>query len=137
MAHDLFSPDWVGAWRQAIQASEELRRQNGWRWPLVLVARGVGRIEERAVFLDLFDGECREARVATAEDMERVPYILSAELKIWKRLMDSALEPLVGIMKGHLKLVRGSVGSLLPYASAAKELVAAALRVETRFPEGI
>lgn len=137
MAHDLFSQDWVGAWRQAIQASEELRIKNGWRWPLVLVARGVGRIEERAVFLDLCDGECREARVATAQDLEQVPYILSAELAIWKRLMERALEPLAGIMKGQLKLVRGSVASLLPYASAARELVAAAIRVETRFPEGI
>jgi putative sterol carrier protein len=137
MAHDLFSHDWVGAWRQAIQASEELRAKNGWRWPLVLVARGVGRIEERAVFLDLCDGECREARVATAQDLEQVPYILAAELRIWKRLMERALEPLAGIMKGQLKLVRGSVASLLPYASAAKELVAAAIRVETSFPEGI
>jgi len=136
MAHDLFSNDWAHAWRQAIQASEAARKEfGGWRWPLVLVARGTERIAERAVLLDLYDGVCRAVRVATAQDLEQAPYVLSADPAIWKRLIEKALEPLAGLMKGQLKLVRGSVAALLPYAAAAKELFAAATRVDTRFPE--
>ena len=37
---------------------------------------------------------------------------------------------------GKLKLAKGSLFALLPYAKAAKELVASAIEVETTFPEG-
>ena len=137
MAHDLFSTDWAQAWRKAIEASAAIKASRGWRWPLVLIARGAGVIEDRAVWLDLCDGECREARVATAADLAEAPFVLSADLEVWQRLLDRALEPIAGVMKGQLKLVRGSLAALLPYAAAAKELVSAATAVPTRFPERV
>ena len=39
-------------------------------------------------------------------------------------------------MGGKLKLSKGSLFALLPYAKAAKELVQSAINVDTRFPEG-
>jgi SCP-2 sterol transfer family len=135
MAHDLFSTDWALAWRTAIEASAAIKASRGWRWPLVLIARGAGVVEDRAVWLDLCDGECREARVATEADLAEAPFVLSADLEVWERLLERALEPIAGVMKGQLKLVRGSLAALLPYAAAAKELVSAATLVPTRFPE--
>jgi hypothetical protein len=38
-------------------------------------------------------------------------------------------------MRGRLTLKKGSLASLLPYTSAAKELVVSAREVETIFPE--
>ena len=41
------------------------------------------------------------------------------------------------IMRGRIRLTRGSLATLLPYVLAARELVSAATRVETCFPEGM
>ena len=45
-------------------------------------------------------------------------------------------DPIVGLMGGKLKLAKGSMFALLPYAKAAKQLVASAIDVDTSFPEG-
>jgi len=48
--------------------------------------------------------------------------------------IDPRFDPLFALMGGKLKLERGSVSALLPFARAAKEMVTAATRVPTRFP---
>jgi len=45
-------------------------------------------------------------------------------------------DPIVGLMGGKLKLAKGSLFALLPYAKAAKELVRSAISVDTSFPDG-
>jgi putative sterol carrier protein len=93
--------------------------------------------EERAVYLDLFQGDCREARTATAADLAAVPYVIAADPSTWKRVLERELEPLTGLMRGKLRLAKGSVASLIPYLSAAKEMVLSATRIETLFPEAL
>jgi putative sterol carrier protein len=39
-------------------------------------------------------------------------------------------------MGGKLKLAKGSLFALLPYAKAAKELVQSAIAVDTSYPHG-
>ena len=39
-------------------------------------------------------------------------------------------------MGGKLKLAKGGLFALLPYAKAAKELVRSAIAVDTSFPQG-
>jgi hypothetical protein len=39
-------------------------------------------------------------------------------------------------MGGKLKLAKGSLFALLPYAKAAKELVRSAIDVDTSYPDG-
>ncbi|HET9225671.1 MAG TPA: hypothetical protein VFR31_03330 [Thermoanaerobaculia bacterium] len=50
-------------------------------------------------------------------------------------MLDGELEPISGIMRGKLKLARGSLATLLPYVPAPKQLVVSATRVETVVPE--
>jgi putative sterol carrier protein len=140
MRHEMFTHSWAVAWGEAIRANEAYREAaRTWEWPIVLMVKedpGLG-VPERSVYVDLFRGECRAARVATPDDLETVPYILVAEVRSWKRLLDGEIETISGIMRGKLKLARGSLASLLPHVQAAKQLVVSATRVETLFPEGI
>jgi hypothetical protein len=46
------------------------------------------------------------------------------------------IDPLFAIMGGRLQLRSGSLAGLMPHARGAKELVACAREVPTRFPEG-
>jgi putative sterol carrier protein len=138
MTRELFTLEWAEAWRDQIRANPAYQAAaRSWRWPLVLVMKadpGLGLPEERSIYLDLYQGECRDARIATVEDVAQAPFLLSADPRTWRQVLEWRLEPIPGLMRGKLKLVKGSLASLLPYVMAAKELVESAARVETSYP---
>ncbi|MEO1370211.1 MAG: SCP2 sterol-binding domain-containing protein, partial [Acidobacteriota bacterium] len=78
---------------------------------------------------------CRAARAATAEDLDAADFALRASAETWRRVLDGALEPILGLMSGKLKLRTGSLAALTPYMQASRELVAAAARVDSTFPD--
>ena len=96
----------------------------------------MGIPEERAVVADLWHGECRSAAGAGAEDIAQAPYLISATPAAWRSVLDGKTDPIVGLMGGKLKLSKGSLFALLPYAKAAKELVRSAIEVDTTYPDG-
>jgi len=138
MARELFTLEWAQAWQDQIRANDAYQAAaRGWRWPLVLVMKAdpdLGLPEERSIYLDLYQGECRDARLATAADCDETPFLLSADPRTWRQVLERRLEPIPGLMRGSLKLVKGSLVSLLPHVLAAKELVESAARVETSYP---
>jgi putative sterol carrier protein len=140
MSHEVFTHDWAVAWGEAIRASDGYRTAaQRWQWPMIItMAPDPGLdLPERSVFLDLFEGDCREARSATETDRAAVRYILSGDFHTWKQVLERDLEPILALMMGKLKLEKGSLASLIPYVTAARELVAAASQVPYRFPEGV
>ena len=140
MAHEIFTGDWAGAWCEALNESEAYAEAaSDWEGALVLRVRAdasYGIEDPRSVWVDLHHGECRGARSATDEDVESVPYLIEADPYSWKRVLDGELDPISGLMRGKLKLKRGSVVELARYVKAAKELVRCAGRVDTSYPEG-
>lgn len=140
MSYEVFTHDWAVACGDQINANEDYRKAaKNWKWPMVLTMKADAKlgVPERSVFLDLFEGDCREARVAQAADLEEAPYVISADPPTWKRVLEHDLEPIPGLIRGKLKLVKGSLVSLLPYVTAAKEMVNSAANVDTRFPAGL
>lgn len=140
MAHEIFTGAWAEAWCRELNESEAYAEAaEDWEGALVLRVRAdasYGIAEPRSVRVDLHHGACRGARAATAEDVEEVPYLIEADPYSWKRVLVGDLDPIAGLMRGKLKLERGSVVELARYVRAAKELVRAAGRVETDYPEG-
>ena len=140
MSHEVFTQDWAVAWGEAIRASDAYRTAaQRWRWLMVIIMTfdpALG-LPERAVFLDLFEGDCREARSATEADRAAVPYILSGDFDTWKQVLERELDPILALMTAKLKLPKGSLAALLPYVTAAREMVAAAAQVPYRLPEGL
>lgn len=141
MAHLMFSGEWAREWGERINANADYRdAARGWEWPLVLSVQADPSLEipeERAVYLDLYRGECREARAASKEDMDSAPFAIRADAYTWKQVLDGKLEPIMAIMRGKLKLTKGSMATLAGYVRAAKELVRSAQEVETAFPPGL
>lgn len=140
MAQEIFTGDWARAWCRELNESDAYAdAAENWEGALVLRVRADpshGLDERRQVWVDLHHGECRGARAAGEEDVEDVPYLIEADPYSWQRVLDGELDPIVGLMRGKLKLERGSVVELARYVKAAKELVRAAGRVETAYPEG-
>jgi putative sterol carrier protein len=137
--HAFFSDAWVAAWIDEIQGSESYRQAaSAWEGSLIFrlgTASAGPSGENRAVFLDLWHGECRLGRLATAEDIMEASYIIEADLPVWKGLLQGKAQPLMALMTGKLRLKRGNLSALMPHVQASQELVAAASRVPTDFSQ--
>jgi len=92
--------------------------------------------EERAVFLDLADGDCRGGRTAGTEELAAAVFVLQAPPAVWKRVLGREIEPIWGLMSGKIALAKGSISKLIPYTRAAKEMVEQAVGLEADFPPG-
>ncbi|MBE3557179.1 MAG: SCP2 sterol-binding domain-containing protein [Firmicutes bacterium] len=140
MSVPFFSEAWANVWKEKLNASDAYHTAAAnWEWPLVVVFKAdpdLGIDEDIGIYLDLYHGECREARLATPQDQEKVPYVISADAYTWKQILNRELDPIMGIMQGKMKLEKGDMATLAGYVLAAKELVNTALEIETSFPEG-
>lgn len=141
MSLAVFTPEWIDVWAGEIRASEEYKKAaRWWEWPLMLILRADpahGIPEDRRVFLDLYKGDCREARPGTAEDARTTEFVLSADIHAWKEIFDGKVGPIAAIVFGKIKLERGSYFTLALNTAAAVALVGTATHVDTAFPEGV
>lgn len=131
-----FTDAWATAWAEHLNASAAYREAAAtWEGGVVLeVAEGAGE-PEAAVYLDLWHGACRAGRVATAADHEAARYVLRGSRAAWQQVLAGKSQPIMAVMTGKLRLVRGDLAGLLPYAGAAKELLSTASAFETTFPD--
>jgi putative sterol carrier protein len=140
MAAEIFTDDWARLWNDSINANEDYKKAaTKWEGAIAMVMTpdpAMGIPEERIVIADLWHGDCRNAKAAGAVDLEDTPYLIRAEPAAWRSVLAGKTDPIVGLMGGKLKLAKGSLFALLPYAKAAKELVQSAIDVDTSFPEG-
>ncbi len=140
MGAEIFTNAWAKAWAKKINANANYKKAAAnWEGAMVLEMAADpewGVPEDRAVIADLWHGECRSAAAAKPKDVEAAPYVIRATPAVWNDVLSGDIDPIFGLMRGKLKLAKGGLFSLLPYAAAAKELVIAAREVETTFPDG-
>ena len=131
-----FTTEWAEAWGAALNASATYRDAAAtWEGSVAVVASTAGE-RLAAVFLDVWHGGCRVARAATDADLAEAVYVLEAEPVAWKAVLGGGVSPMMALLSGRVKLARGELAKLLPYATAAKELVTLAGSVPAEFPAG-
>lgn len=139
MHPDVFTASWAAAWRQALNASAVYREKAaGWEGAVALrmtADPALGVADARAVWLDLHHGDCRDARVATPDDLAGAAYLIDAEPAVWRDVLGGRLSPIGALLGGKLRLLRGSVMSLIPYVAAAQEMLVAAGHIHRQFPD--
>jgi putative sterol carrier protein len=140
MAAEIFTKEWAELWGEQINQNQAYREAAAkWEGAIALIMspdEDMGIPAERYVVADLWHGECRGTTAGVEDDLKEAPYKIRARPKAWKSVLAGKTDPIVGLTLGKLKLAQGSMMSLLPYAKAAKELVASAIAVDTTFPEG-
>lgn len=130
------SDEWIAIYRDRINASADYREAAAtWEGAISFVFeaepdRGVP--EDLWAILDLWHGECREARMLSAEDGARAPFVLRAPYSRWKDVLRGDLDPVKGMMQGKLK-VQGDLATIVRYVRAANELVHLTMEVPTTF----
>lgn len=140
MAAEIFTEEWAKSWNDRINDNANYKQAAAkWEGAIAMVMTPDGDMgipEERIVVADLWHGDCRGARVVDSDGLDDVPYMIKATPTNWKSVLSGKTDPIVGLMGGKLKLAKGSLFALLPYAKAAKELVNSAMAVDTSFPAG-
>jgi putative sterol carrier protein len=135
---EVFTAEWSRACCQALNERPNYASVAAdWRDAVVLVMGAdpaLGIHDERAVFLDLYEGACRGTRVATAEDRASAPFVLRADAASWRRILSGDTDPVSAVMRGELRLERGSLMAMAMYAPAAREMLAAASEAGGVFP---
>ncbi|ADW22285.1 SCP2 sterol-binding domain-containing protein [Thermus scotoductus] len=139
--YEPFSEEWAKAYGEALNANEAYRQAAAtWEGALILAVEAdpaLGLPEKRGIYLDLYHGQCREARMATPQDYEQAPYVISADARTWKEITEGILDPISALMRGKLKLEKGDMAALAGYMMAALELTNTAKKVPTQYPEGL
>lgn len=140
MKPELFQSDWAAAFCAALDADATYREAAaGWQGAVGLVLQAdadLGPPEDRTVLLDLHRGRCRGASADPGPALEEAAFVLTGPATQWRRILAGDLDPIFALMSGKLKLTRGSLPKLLPWASAAKRMVSVARTVEATLPPG-
>lgn len=135
MSLEVFTEPWAEAWADELKSSDAYRQAAAkWEGSLVIEMAADGDGSGPAVFLDLWHGDCRGARLSGGDERETADFLISGSAEAWERILAGQLEPIFGLMSGKLKLRRGSLAKLTPFLTAAQELVRAAGRVDSHFP---
>lgn len=138
MKPELFKSDWADAYCAALDTDERYReRAAGWEGSVGLLIQAdpeLGPADDRAVLLDLHRGRCRGAIADPGDALDEAAFVLTGPATAWRRILAGELDPILALMSGKLKLSRGSLPKLLPYAAAAKRMVVVARGVETTLP---
>ena len=130
-----FSDQWAEAWGAALNQSQTYREAAAtWEGSIAVVAHDPPGPPGPAVFLDVWHGQCRVARVATGPDVAGADFVLEATPAAWKQVLASQMSPVMALLTGQVTLARGDLSRLLPYTAAAKELVHLAGTIDTQFP---
>lgn len=136
MTLPVFSDEWARACASALNQSSAYRAAAiAWEGAVLLRMSGVPEAGERLVFLDLWHGECRLSRAAGPEDEPAARYVLSGSVVAWRQVLTGSVAPVLALMTGKLSLTKGVLTDLLPFAGAARELVATAAAIPCIFPD--
>ncbi len=130
------SPEWIKAYREAINANPAYKTAAAdWTYgvvALILKAQPPGLTTDTGIWLDLERGVCREAKLVSAEEAMKAPFCITGEYARWKQVLRKDLEPIKGMMQGKLKL-KGDLPTIVRYVNAAEALVNSGGTVDTRF----
>jgi putative sterol carrier protein len=136
MSLEVFSEEWARACAVAINANDAYRSAAAtWEGAILLQIAGTDPDSGRHVFLDLWRGECREARAGSEADEAAARYVLSGEWTAWRLVLTGGMAPIMAIMMGKLRITKGSLPELLPHVESAKQLVLSVASVAATFPE--
>ncbi|MFX1367995.1 MAG: SCP2 sterol-binding domain-containing protein [Promethearchaeota archaeon] len=129
------SDEWIEKYVEVINSSKEYEdAAHDWEGDFIFVVEADSDVikEPMMLYMDLWHGKCRSARMAGPEDTAEFTY--SGPYKNWKLLFDKKIDPIKGLMQRKFKLGKGNdMGKIMRYTKAAMELVNATTKVPTKF----
>lgn len=125
---DYFTTEWVDAWQKSITHSKKYKEAGKtWNAPLILkIEPKPNQIKDEeavGIYMDLSYGECREMRYANSEDVASTDIILTSDSSTWIEMIEKRKDPTMAMMKGRIKVEKGSLVTLSTQRRAATALL--------------
>ena len=136
MAYQFPSPEWVAAFKDAINANEAYKKSAAkWEGDFYFIVSAKGPIKEPFVmYLDLWHGECREAHVVEDMSEKKPEFVIEGTLDVYRQIFDKKLDPIRALVSRKLKL-KGNLGKIMRAVKATLDLVNSASSVPTVYPD--
>jgi len=130
------SQEWLDALRKALETSQAYKEAaKNWEGDIYFVVEPDASYKNRHImYLDLWHGECREARAITDENEKSPKYSIVGPFTNWKQILTKKVDPVQSMMTGKIK-VKGDMAQIMKMPRAAVELVNCATAFETLFPD--
>ena len=128
--------EWIQALKDELNSSEAYARAaKNWEGDFYFVIAPEGGLEAPVyLYMDLWHGECRGARVVEDPSEEDPVFRMRATPKVWKKVVTKQLDPIQGLVTRQLQL-QGDMLKIMRSVKAAQELVECVTQVDTQFPE--
>jgi putative sterol carrier protein len=130
------SQEWLDALKKALKTSQAYKEAaKNWEGDIYFVVEPDATYKNRHImYLDLWHGECREARAITDENEKSPKYSIFGPFTNWKQILNKKVDPVQSMMTGKIK-VKGDMAQIMKMPRAAVELVNCATVFETLFPD--
>lgn len=128
--------EWLQALKDQLNDSEAYAHAaKNWEGDFYFIVTPEGDLRKSMyLYMDLWHGECRSARVVDDPSEENPAFRMKAPPRIWKKIVTRQLDPIQGLMTRQLQL-QGNMMQIMSSIKAAQELVECVTRVPTVFPE--
>lgn len=130
------SEEWLHEYVDRINTSSDYREAAAsWEGDVCFVFEAdpsLGADEDIWGWLDLWHGECRDAKIVTPEEGGKAAFIIRAPYARWKEVIKRELDPVKGMMQGKLSL-KGDLPTIIRNVKASNVLVGLAGTVPTTF----
>lgn len=129
------SQEWIEQFKEKINqnaAYEDAAKT--WEGDFIFLVEPDGALTTPvALYMDLFHGKCRDAKMLATPDEKPAAYTYQGPYTNWRKLINKEIDPIQGMMTGKFKL-KGNMMKIMRYTRAAKELINTASLIPTEFP---
>ena len=134
MAYKFPSDEWIKELSKRLNASASYEQAaKDWEGDFIFVVEPDKSYQETSyMYLDLYHGKSREARLLSSPTEKKAAYLLASVYGNWRQVIEGKLDPIQGMLSRKLKL-EGNLMQIMRYPRAAKEIVACCALVPTEF----
>ncbi len=128
------SNEWITALCQELNESEAYAEAaKNWEGDFYFVIEPGGPVSEPVtLYMDLWHGNCRSAKLVTDPSEMTPAFVMSASYDTWVKVIQAKLDPIQGLMTRRLKL-KGNMTMIMKNVKAAQELVKCCTLVPTDY----
>lgn len=136
MAYLFPSPEWVDAFKDAVNANESYQKSAAkWEGDFYFIVSAGGGLKEPATFyLDLWHGECREAYMVDDPSEKQPQFVVEGTVDVYRQIFRGKLDPIKALVSRKLKL-KGNLGKIMRSVKATLDLVNSASTIDTVYPD--
>lgn len=129
------SDTWAKALMEVLNSDADYAQTaRNWEGDLTFFVEPEGLLAKPILlYLDLWHGQCREARELGEPNEKKAAFTLSAPLSVFVRILQGKLDPMQAMMTRQLK-VNGSMVYMMKNVPTVLKFVKTCAKVDTEFP---